>query len=462
MLNQSHFLNIIPTDRRKISSNMNGKSSGKHSYSKSQQDPNSKNPAAGGQARSLSSPHSPAVGNVARGGQEPQTAPFVRAIVSCIHNSAKEHNVDVKHTQVVAFANKHASQMPDKMQKFEQSDVDHALSVFQAEYVPPQPHQARAQAQSPIGRQQSAHTPFNLFGQLLYKGKEVGIPKDRLIPYLKWWTSLPAICDIAEKPSPADVDYAFKEMLKAISQGGLLLRQIVETGELPQNVILQVRKVGIPFEFVFVFYECPRLLVLQRALCMKNADGVSATAGFFEGFLVHSDGHLSHFKQSVREDKSNPTHMEGGMAIVFPSSLGKLRLKKREIHVTDDPMKEHEKFDPTDQYHGENSRDSWPGWGRGDSAEYIIMKPGDIPSAAQQVDLSKRDEILRDSEFLSFYQRTMMDLRGVPIPVREHVEHQDAAEVASAESFSELTRCKHGNCVGGQFNIRCNDCDWGM
>jgi hypothetical protein len=251
-------------------------------------------------------------------------------------------------------------------------------------------------------------------------------------------------------------------MLKAISQGALLLQQIVETGELPQNVILQVQKVGIPFEFVYVFYECPSLLVLQRALCMKNADGVSATAGFIEGILVHSDGHMSHFKQSARDDKSDPTHMKGGMAIVFPFYIGQLRLKTKAMGVAEDPLKKHEKFDPTDQYHGQHSRDSWPGMGRGDPTEYIILKPGDIPSSAQQVDFRKRDEILSNSELLPYYQRQMMDLGGVPIPVREHDEHQDAAEVASAESFSELTTCKHGNCVGGQFNRRCNDCDWGM
>ena len=436
--------------------------SGKNSKLKGPQNPNSRKPAVGDGVRSSSSPHSPAVGNGARGGQHPQIQPFVSAIVSCIHNSAKEHGVDVNHNQVVAFAKNHASEMHDKMYKFQQSDVEHALSVFQAEYVPPQPQQARAQAQSPIGLQQPAHNSFNLFGQLLHRGKDVGISHEKLIPYLKWWTTLPEICDIAEKPSQADVDYGFEEMLKAISQGGLLLRQIVETGELPEKVIHEIRKVGISFKFVFVFYVCPLLGALQRALCMPNADKLTATAGFIQGFFIKPDGQLSHFKQSARDDKADPKYMEGGMAIVFPSSLGQLRLKKREIHVADDPLKGGAKFDPSDQYHGIHKLDSWPGMGHVDSAEYIIVKPGDRPSVAEQVDLSKRDEILRDSRFLSYYQRTMMDLGGIPIPVREHVEHQDAAEVASAASFSELTKCKHGNCVGGQFNLRCNDCDWGM
>jgi len=418
-------------------------------------------------------PESPAVGGVAGGGHATLLDNYVKAIFSAIITWRKSARHFIYDQMATEFANSYASEHPPQSKKkFKQSEVDCALQVFRErqEQWRQQREQERLQREQEQQqqreqeqrRQQPTRTPNNLFGKLLHKGKEVGILHENLIPYLKWWTMLPEICGIAEDPSPADVEYGFKEMLKAISQGVLLLQQIVKAGVLPEKVKLEIQKLGISFEFVFVFYKCPCLLVLQRALCMKNADGVSATAGFIEGFLVHSDGHMSHFKQRARDDKSDPTHMKGAMAIVFPSSIGNLRLKSKAIGVADDPFKKHEKFDPTDQYHGENPRDSWPGMGHANSTEYIIVKPGDIPSAAQQVDFSKRDKILGASEFLSYYQKTMMELGGVPIPVRQHVEHQDAAEVASAESFSELTTCKHGNCVGGQFNLRCNDCDWGM
>jgi hypothetical protein len=180
MQNQSQFFNIIPANRRKMSSNKNEKSASKNSNSKGQQDPNSKNPAAGCQARSLSSPHSPAVGNVARGGQEPQPAPFVTAIVSCITKSAKKHKVDVNFHNVVAFANDYASRMPGKMRKFEQSDVEEALAVFQQEYVPAQPQPQPQPAPQPAPQQLQRLTGRErLIGNLTGNGLSV------LPPYLQ-------------------------------------------------------------------------------------------------------------------------------------------------------------------------------------------------------------------------------------------------------------------------------------
>ena len=324
MLNQSHFLNIIPANRRKMNSNKNGKSPSKDSNSKGLVDPNSKNPAAGGQARSLSSPYSPAVGNVARGGQEPQPAPFVTAIVSCITKSAKEHNVPVNFHDVVAFATNYASRMPGKLRKFEQSDVEEALTVFQEEYVPPQP-QAQPQPQ-PQPQQRLPYNRDNLFGQMLFQGNKHGIPRDELIAYLKWWTSLPGIREIAENPAPADVEDGIQQMLLAISPGAKIIDLVIEKGISRETIgdealskltaMMRSHQPGL----MWAFKECPPLSVLQREMCKAPYTCILA------GISFSPDGKHTVFKQKLVNPGyapvPDPNFMVGGPAIVFIAKVG--------------------------------------------------------------------------------------------------------------------------------------------
>lgn len=320
--------------------------------------------------------------------------------------------------------------------------------------------------QSPHGHQQPTRNPHNLFGQLLQRGKGNGISHNELINYLKWLTRLPGFCGIAENPSSEDVEKGFKQMLKDISQGGLLLQQIVETGDFPINLMFEIKNAQIPLEFVFVFYECPSLIVLQKALCMPYTSKRGATAGFIRGFVVHPDGHLSHFKQSARDDKSDPTHMNGAMVIVFPSSIGELRLTTKATSVAEDPMKKKKKFDTTDQYYGQHKRDEWPGVGPGGLVDpdktYITLKPGEKPTNNNEIDYTKRDKVLRHPNFLDYYRQTMMDLGGVPIPVREHQDAAEAVPTSSELQVQQSTRdCRHGIWGGGEVLGNCKKCDWG-
>jgi hypothetical protein len=129
-----------------------------HSNSEGQKNPNSKkNPAAGGGVRSASSLHSPAVGNVAEGGQAPQEEPpckFAQAIVSCIMTSAKKHGAKVNFKDVTQYANTHASGMPEKMRKFVQGDVDQALLVFREQWQQQQEQRQQEQQQRQQQQQQ--------------------------------------------------------------------------------------------------------------------------------------------------------------------------------------------------------------------------------------------------------------------------------------------------------------------
>lgn len=197
--------------------------------------PNSKNPAAGGQVRSESSLHSPAVGNVAERGQKPKEVPFIRAIVSCISNSAKEYGVSVDFNNVVSFAKHYASSIPEIWYQFPQSEVDQALIVFQESHRLPAP----APAPSPPPRPQQPsqpRNPHNLFGQLMAVAKQWNLPRDLLLSWLKWYTRQPHIFQTAENPTHEEFIIACTEMERQISPGAQIFRDVCEHGLSPETV----------------------------------------------------------------------------------------------------------------------------------------------------------------------------------------------------------------------------------
>ena len=260
-------------------------SGNKHSNSKGQKNPNSKNPAAGCGVRSSSSPHSPAVGT-----QDPA---FVRAIISNILVQAKKAKVPVTNDEARFFAIAYAKSNPPinlpRGRQFEQEHVDAAFEQFKEQYQPPQT------APEPLN-------PNNIFSQLLRLGRHIRIPNETLIDYLRWWTSLPEIREIAEEPTAADVEYGLKEMLKVISPGAKIFRDVCEHGLSPETLgqktfdQLMIMKNGPQHHYVWAFQSCPDPRTLIRALSFKRAvDGIPNISCFISGFIIEPNGKVVQF-----------------------------------------------------------------------------------------------------------------------------------------------------------------------
>lgn len=195
MQNQSQFLSCAPPDSFKEKHTMSGN---KHSNSKGLQNPDSRNPAAGSGVRSSSSLHSPAVGNVAGGRKAPTSSPFISAIVSCIMSSSRKFKMIEVYQKVVDFATTYASSMPAKLKRFEQDDVNQALTVFQEEYAKTQQTQARAKL---------SRNPDNLFGKFLRKARLLGITtEENIISFAKYYTTREVSPEVVENPTQEEIE----------------------------------------------------------------------------------------------------------------------------------------------------------------------------------------------------------------------------------------------------------------
>ena len=289
----------------------------KHSNSKGQKNPNSKNPATGGGVRSSSSPHSPAVGT--------QDSAFVRAIISNILTQAKKAKVPVTHDEARFFAIAYAEANPPinlpRGRQFEQEHVDAAFEQFKEQYQPPQP--------APQPR-----NPNNIFGQLLRLGRHLRIPNETLIDYLKWFTSQPHIREIAENPSEEDVNNGYHEMLKAISPGAEMFRNVCKRGlsseTLGSNFFrkLMQMKNGPKHHPVYGIQNCPNLRELIRAFSFKGEiDGSPYVGCFISGFFIELNGGAVQFNYPNFENPLvgwNCDNMIGKPVIFWISEVGQV------------------------------------------------------------------------------------------------------------------------------------------
>jgi hypothetical protein len=139
-------------------------------------------------------------------------------------------------------------------------------------------HPLPAPAPLPLQRppQPSTRNSNNLFGQLLRFGRPYEIPEHKLIDYLRWWTSLPEIREIAEEPTAADVEYGLKEMLKVISPGAVMFRDVCERGLSPETLgqltfdkLMRMNR-GPKIGQVWAIQSCPDPYDIMKSLSFKE------------------------------------------------------------------------------------------------------------------------------------------------------------------------------------------------
>jgi hypothetical protein len=436
-------------------SNSNGR---KDHNSKGQQNPKSRNPAAGGKARSLSSPHSPAVDNVARGGQEPQPAPFVRAIVSCIKKSAEDHNVSVNFCDVVTFANDYASRMPSKMQEFHQSDVEQALMAFQAVYVPPQPqarHDTRMDA-----------SEGSLLRQLRDCSATLRYNRDRFNCWFQDYSQQPNVCRDFSRPTKREVENAILNMQCKISPESIRLNTIKKEGIKPTTVGHEIYKFFREHpeisNYVFAFDRADHLSKYQSHMCMRIG-----YRGHFMHVAVFARGihigpvSISSFKQAASRVSLDPKHFLGKPVLIFPGTVGEF--KHQTIEESDDSEDGFDRGFGDGAISGVIRTQMCTSFAAVEKDEE--SKNGYVPRDYHNIDGSMMHQILENPEYFEEYRKRMIALGGIPVSICAVIDNEVASETVETLSahieqvFSK--DCKHGVWEGGQVSGKCTRCDWG-
>jgi len=203
---------------------------------------------------------------------------------------------------------------------------------------PPPP--APAPAPLPLQRppQPGTRNSNNLFGQLLRLGRSHRISEQNLIDYLRSWTSLQEIRDIAEQPTSADVEYGLKEMLKAISPGAVMFRDVCEHGLSPETIgqktfyELMLMKRGPKIGQVWGIQICPEPYEIMRAFSFK--EGVAYyryLSAFIKGVYIEPNGEVVHFTcPDFKTSGSRNLRMVGNPAIFWTSDVGTVIYTKEE------------------------------------------------------------------------------------------------------------------------------------
>lgn len=431
-------------------------SGNKHSNFMGSKNPNLKNPAAGGGVRSSSSPHSPAVGT--------QDSAFVRAIISNILTQAKKAKVPVTHDESRFFAIAYAEANPPinlpRGRQFEQEHVDAAFEQFKAQYQPPQP--------APQPR-----NPNNLFGQLLRLGRPLGIQNEILIQYIRWWTSLEGIREIAENPTEEDVHIGYHEMVKAISPGAEIFRNVSERGLSPETLgpdnygRLMIMRNCPQHHQVYGLQSCPGLRNLIWALSFKEVAGISYVSCFITGFFIEPDGSVVFFNYPDFKNSGtgwSRNDMEGKPVFFWASTVGKVVYDKKEGDF-DDGTFDHtvgEAFSGGGISYDESGVVCSYGKVRADGLnlrmqddKYDFFARNFVTAPEKKnLDVGMNHEleraIRRNEEYRDACQEAMARIGCIPVSVCSTLGHEEAVKAEESDQSGEAAlfeRCYHGNRV---------------
>jgi hypothetical protein len=280
------------------------------------------------------------------------------------------------------------------------------------------------------------HNPNNLFGQLLRLGRDIGIPENILIDYLKFYTTQPGIVDIAENPTKPDVEFCYEEMIREISPGMIKFRQVLEQGisveSMGSDDFKRFMQHNPPVGYIWAFERCPNLISIQQEICISQSNDMSDLCCFIEGFMYNPNGSISFFKQ---RNISNFKHIFNKSAFIWLANVGSFIIHGYTGTNPNILINEERKENP---FYG-------------------------IPSRIDQISVYHDRRILANQNYHAHCQNAMTKIGGIPISF--NCQEQETSEVAQSSSeihVEESTRrCKHDIWGGGEVLGRCEKCDWG-
>jgi hypothetical protein len=277
--------------------------------------------------------------------------------------------------------------------------------------------------------------PNNLFGQLLRLGRDIGIPENVLIDYLKFYTTQPGIVDIAENPTKSDVTFGYEEMTREISPGMIKFRQVLEQGfsaeSMEPNDFKQFMQHNPPIGYIWAFDRCPSLSSIQQEICISQSIDLSNICCLIEGFIFNPNGSISFFKQ---RNTNGSQHIFKKPAFIWLANVGTFIIPGYSGTNGNILVNEERKENP---FYG-------------------------IPSRIDQITVHHDRRILANQNYHANCQNAMAKIGGIPISLNCS-EKQETAEVVpiSSEIHVEFLKrlCKHDILGGGEVLGRCEKCD---
>ena len=420
-----------------------------HSNSKGSKNPNSRNPAAGGGVRSSSSQHPPLVGKH----QASQISPFQKGIFS----ACKAMDLPVPKNEISNFAEAYASANSGLKFKFHSDDIEKAKEIFQNKYRPPP-------------QIQHSKNPNNLFRILMKEGKSMGIEHTLLIDYLNWYIKNRVSQDIAENPCSDVITQGIAEMIREISPGGVMFKNICEHGLSPTTIgepmfeKIMKMKWSPKNGHIWALQKCPNIRDLQKALFFEKPkipkpNGQVSNTGYVEqyknvacfvaGVFFYPDGTTGFFTQEPNRGSVDPVYdpaIKDLPAIIWSTSIGTLNSVFQKDHDRiNDAMREccaiggicyvgsepdgnditpTRHFQITTENHLRNEQ------------EEALFKRG-YPNLKEQ--LPHDDAFLRSNpEYKRLADEAMTKkFKGIPVPLYSEIEHEDAVTAEGSGQCAE-------------------------
>lgn len=341
------------------------------------------------------------ISNLDGGGQapKPDMSPFQRAIYS----ACKETKLPISSVEISRFAKIQADAYSGNKHKFNKKNVNAIRNLFVRTYA---------------SQSKPTHNPNNLFGYLLREGRKLGIEEELLNHYLNWYTSQPNISKISENPKKEDIDSGYYSMLREISPGAFMFKNVCREGISPDTIgheqFAKFMRHNPPSEYMWAFDECPPLIQVQRRMCFKKCGRLENISCFMAGMFFNPDGKIGFFKQSTKREKSDPEHQIGAPAVLWPFRVGH--------YININSNSKGDKLNPyskTGNYHGSNAR-----VGAISSADYKGFMEI-VPRITTDIRQDEMDEILKNPDYFKACKEAMDKIGGIPVSLNLESSYQE-------------------------------------
>ena len=341
------------------------------------------------------------ISNLNGGGQapKPDISPFQKAIFA----ACKDTKLPIPYGEISRFAESQAQAYPGKQRKFNQENVNAIRNLFVSTYK---------------SQSKPTHNPNNLFGHLLREGRKLGIEEELLQDYLKWYISQPNISKISENPRQEDIDSGYYRMLREISPGANMFKNVCREGISPDtighNQFAEFIRHNPPSEYMWAFDECPPLIEVQKRMCFKKCGRLENISCFMAGMFFNPDGKIGFFKQSTKRERPDPEHQIGAPAVLWPFRVG---------HYVNIPSSSNKdglnSYSASGDYVGLSER-----VGAISSADYKGFMDI-VPRVAENIRQGEMDEILKNPDYFKACKEAMDKIGGIPVSLNLESSHQE-------------------------------------
>jgi hypothetical protein len=316
---------------------------------------------------------------------------------------------------------------------------------------------------------QHSKNPNNLFGKLLKVGNSMRFEHSLLINFLKSYTKGVSPY-IAENPRSEDINKGIGEMIKEISPGAVMFKNICEHGLSPitigEPMFEKIMKMKCPPQngHIWALPKCPKIRNLQKTLFFERPRGIpnhnyrrgevheyKNVGCFVAGVCFHPDGTTGFFTQEPSKGGVKPDYepdfMKDLPAIIWSTSIGSLIPVFHIDYVRlQNEMDEHSNGAGTawycsagtadmDDFVSKTMMEMMIENGQRDDQEKTLFTRK-YPTKKEQ--LPYDDAFLRSNpEYKRLADEAMAKINGIPISLYSKIEHEEAERAEDSGQCAE-------------------------